>query len=280
MVRAVRWLILILAGLALLVSLSNWYAPPQRVNDWETAFGPAILAWWTGANPYAVEPDYVSPPWVLLILAPLAPLPAAWAMTLPALALLYLSYQRRKPQLLILVGLSVPFIVESLYANIDWLVMLGVAIGGPLGGILDTVKPQAGVFAIVAEVARRKTWRRRALLLAPLILLALLTAPLWLDWLHGMAHIGSYQTRSLTSLYPRWLGLSVGAWACVWAWRKQSPLWGCVASLGLAPYWQMHSLLPLLFLVADRDWRAGVALNGTLWAVFGLIVAGVLPIAL
>ena len=246
-------------------------------NDWSIYFVPATRAFLSGQNPYTFVPGYASPPWTLGLLAPLVWLPPLLAMALPLLALLYLSIRRRKPYLLALVGLSFPFIAGSVYANIDWLVMLGVAIGGPLGVILDTVKPQAGVFAILAEVSARKKTASRLLLILPLCLLALVSIPLWSGWLHNIVSVGGHQDRSL-SLFP--YSLPLGIVALYLAWRRKSPLWGCIASLSIAPYWYIHSLMPLLFLVADRNWRAGLALNAASWLLVGLIISGIVPVQL
>jgi hypothetical protein len=38
--------------------------------------------------------------------------------------------------------------------------------------------------------------------------------------------------------------------------------------------------LPLLFLLADRNWKWGVVANLATWAVVALIVAGFIPIDL
>jgi hypothetical protein len=145
--------------------------------------------------------------------------------------------------------------------------------------ILNTVKPQAGVFANVALLARCQTWRERLALVAPLVVLALLTLPLWGAWLAGMRTVG-YDTgigRNF-SLFP--YSIPVGIFGLVLAWRRASVLWGVIASLCLAPYFYIHSFMPLLALLTIRDWRAGLALNAALWGVIALVLWGVLPMAL
>ncbi len=213
------------------------------------------------------------------MLAPLAWVPAAAAMLFPALALLYCAYRVRKPYLIPIVALSFPFMAATVYANIDWMVMVGVVIGGRLGVVLNTVKPQAGAFANIALLAKCKTWRERVLLVAPLIIMALLTIPLWGDWIAGMRTVG-YNTGVVRnfSLFP--YSIPLGIIGIILAWRRQSVLWGVIASLALAPYFYIHSLMPLLFLISDRDWRIGVAVNLMLWGLVGLIVAGVVPLSL
>lgn len=249
------------------------------LNDWSTSFVPAALLWLTGGNPYAAPQPFASPPWSLFVLAPLAWVPAWLAMLLPMLALGYCAYRLRKPHLIALVGLSWPFIAGTLYANVDWLVMLGAVMGGPLGAIMVTIKPQAGVFAIVGALSQRTTWRARARLLVPLVILALLTLPLYDAWLAGMRTI-SMETGTLRnfSLFP--YSIPAGLILLVIAWRRQSVLAGVAASLALAPYWYIHSLMPLLFLVSAKDWRYGLAFNAALWGLLALIVTHIIPTAL
>lgn len=274
----IRVVIIIVLAVAIIGLALYAYQFVAWGNDWQLAFAPAGQALLAGQNPYQVAPFYASPPWGLLVLAPLSIVHPALAMLLPALALLYLAYVRRKPYLIFLVGMSAPMFMCTVYANIDWLVMLGVAIGGPIGAVLDTIKPQGGIMAILAELARRDTWRARALLLLPLAILVLLTAPLWVAWLHSMATVGTNQERSLTSLYPRWLGIVVAIPALWRTWRRKSPIWGCIASLALAPYWQLMSLLPLTYLVADRSWRWGLVMDVVLWIVTFLVIAHIIPL--
>ena len=249
------------------------------VNDWSVSFAPAALYWLTGRNPYTTSVPFASPPWSLFVLAPLVWVPPLLAMFIPALVLLYCAYRVRKPWLIPVVGQSWPFIAGSLYANIDWMVMLGAVIGGPFGIILNTVKPQAGIFANVAFLAKKETWRERFMLVLPLLILALLTLPLYADWLHGMRTVG-YETGTIRnfSLFP--YGIPVGLVGIFLAWRRKSVLWGVIASLCLAPYFYIHSLMPLLFLISNQNWRIGIAINAVLWVVFFLIASGVITMAL
>ena len=174
--------------------------------------------------------------------------------------------------------MSFPFLAATVYANIDWMVMLGVVIGGRLGVILDTVKPQAGAFAIVAEVAKKETWRERLKLVLPLAVLAVLSVPFLLPWLNRMFAVGeSAQIRSF-SLFPYTIPLGI---ALLWlTWKRKEPLLGVFASLCLSPYFYIHSLMPALFLLGDRNWKWGVVMNILLWGVFALILVGVIPIDL
>src|SRR5258706_7745891 len=139
-------------------------------NDWNTFLVQAAIRFLSGQNPYGA--GFGNPPWTLLFLIPTIHVPIQLAMLFPAIVLLILSIYKRKPALIFLVGTSFPFIASSIYGNIDWMVMAGVAIGGPLGVILDTIKPQAGIFAIVSELSKKDKWKDRLKLLIPLIVLS------------------------------------------------------------------------------------------------------------
>src|SRR5258706_3912793 len=117
----------------------------NSMNDWDQFLAKAGLEFMAGRNPYGH--GFGNPPWSLFFLGPLGNVSPWVAMTFPTIALLFLSVRFRKPYLLLVVGTSFPFICTSAFGNLDWMVMLGAAIGGPLGVILDTIKPQDGLFA-------------------------------------------------------------------------------------------------------------------------------------
>src|SRR5688572_11335677 len=190
------------------------------MNDWENTYIAGVIAFLTGHNPYSSTELFASPPWTLFFLAPLVWVPPQLAMIFPLLALFFLSLRPRKIYLLPIVGLSFPFIACSIYGNIDWMVMIGVVIGGRLGIILDTLKPQAGLFAVVAEISKRETTRERIMLLIPLAVLVVITIPLlgsWLDWMFviGAANNG---IRNF-SLFPYTIPL--GIIGLYLAWRRK-----------------------------------------------------------
>ncbi len=247
------------------------------MNDWDTCFALATLIVLGGGNPYWVA-WYYNPPWMTFALAPIAWLPPVAAMLLPLVVLAYASYKVRKPYLIALVGLSYPFVAQSLYANVDWLVLLGVVVKGPLGAILVTTKPQTGGLAFIAEL-REKTWRQRFLFLLPLALvigIATLMFPEWIDRiLHPTILIAGNRN---FSLFP--YSLILFPFALYWCWKRSDPLWGVVASLCVAPYYYVHSYLALMFLLADRNWKLGLAFSAVLWGLFALVYTGVIQLNL
>jgi hypothetical protein len=103
------------------------------MNDWDNTYIAGVLAFLSGKDPYSTTQLFGSPPYSLAFLAPLAWIPPQAAMLLPAIALLYLTVRFRKPYLMFIVGTSFPFIACSVYANIDWMIMIRWAFGGSAG---------------------------------------------------------------------------------------------------------------------------------------------------
>jgi hypothetical protein len=247
------------------------------MNDWDTCFAMATLIVLGGGSPYWLA-WYYNPPWMTFFLAPIAWLPPLAATVLPLLALTFAAYKRRKPWLIALVGTSYPFVAQSFYANVDWLVLLGVALGGPLGAMLVTTKPQAGAFAFIGEL-REKTWKQRFLFLLPLALVVGVSTLLYPEWIDRILHptILISGNRNF-SFFP--YSLILFPFALWWCWKRSDPLWGVVASLCIAPYYYVHSYLPLMFLLAERNWKLALAFSVVLWGLFALIYTGVIQLNL
>jgi hypothetical protein len=244
-------------------------------NDWSRAFAPMVQGILHGHSPYDT-PGYNYPPWLFLPLLPLFWVPWWLAMFFPAAVLTFAAWQRRKPWLIPIVATSFPFIALSIYANVDWVVLLGLIIRGPVGAILVTTKPQAGAFSIVADLKERKRWRERIRLLLPLFIVAAVSTLIFPHWITAMLGTPDRIPERNASLFPYSIPLGIAAlWLC---WRKADPIWGVVASVSLSPYLYIHSVMPLLFLLADRDWRLGMLGNGLTWLVVFLSLVGVIPI--
>jgi hypothetical protein len=241
------------------------------VNDWDEFFVAAVKALLRGDSPYTVQGFY-NAPWLVFLLLPLAWIPPRFAMLLPGIALVIAARRRQKPAIIPIVGLSFPFIALSLYANVDWIPMLGVALGGAAGPLLVTTKPQAAGLVILAFV-KQSGWK----VLWLLVLAAAICLILWPNWPFDILEGGQLTAKKRNlSLFPYTIPLGIAA---AWlAWRDGDELWGCVASLSLAPYYYVHSLVPLLFVLADRKWWWGVLGNLATWLIVALSIMGILPI--
>ncbi|MBN1203188.1 MAG: hypothetical protein JXJ20_15160 [Anaerolineae bacterium] len=229
--------------------------------DWWKYFGPALRRMWRGADPYSIR-DFYNPPWLLLVLAPLVLLPRDWGSILPPLALIAAAWRRRAWWTVPIVGTSLPFIALTNFANVDWVPMLGVAWGGAVMPLFVTTKPQAGGVAMLAA------WRRPArygVLIVFMLVSVLLLPSWWRDMSQGMALTTSPYNASLMpfSLLPGIAAVALTLWC-------ESMLWGCVASLLLAPYWSLHSLVPTLFLLTCKNWRWGLMISVAMWSVVGI----------
>ncbi|MEO1665979.1 MAG: hypothetical protein AAFU54_15180 [Chloroflexota bacterium] len=246
------------------------------MNDWDQTFLPMVRAVWAGQNPYDLV--YVNPPWLFLPLAPFFWVPWWLAMAFTPLVLIWASVRARKPYLLAIVGTSFPFIALTVYANIDWVAWIGIVLGGSVGAVLNSAKPQVGVFSILADLKNAETWRKRAIMLAPAAVIALISTiiyPEWISAMFGQLDIGPERN---ATLFP-WL-LPLGIYALWRTWRDGDRLWGVGATLCIAPYYYIASITPFLFLVADRNWKWGVALNVLSWVFVILVVLEVIPVTL
>jgi hypothetical protein len=148
-----------------------------------------------------------------------------------------------------------------------------------LGVVLDTFKPQAGGFAIVAELAKKKTFKEQFSLLLPLIILLVISIPLLPSWIYWMFAIGNTNNGIRNfSLFP--YTIPIGLISLWFTWRRKDPIWGCVASLALSPYFYIHSAMPLVFLLAEKNWKWGLAANLAIWGLIFLIILGYVPVKL
>ncbi|GEM_PF-3423390 len=158
--RAGGWLIggLLLIGLAGLIG----HTVPVGVDFGNTfyAVGRAI---WSGQSPYSVR-SFLSPPWVLPLIAPLGILPLQWAwgiFTTIGLGAYLIAFvrMRLKPIVLALLMLS-PFVWFNLYyGNIDWLILLGATLPPQWGIWLLVIKPQMS--AVLIALWAYRLWRKR-----------------------------------------------------------------------------------------------------------------------
>jgi len=232
------------------------------MNDWDNLIR-ALVAALHGASPYT-EPGFYSPPWLLIFLVPLSPLPRITAHFFPLLALGYAAHHSRKPLLIPVVALSVPFLSLMSTGNIDWIAMLGALSFGRLQAVMLSVKPQAAGFALVAYLHRDR-WRY----LLPLAALVVAGYALW-RW--PVVLIGANPARERWNVSQVPYTWPIGIYALWRCWRDGDLMWGCIASLSVSPYFSTISLVPLHYKVAERHRRIGVLLSVASWFYVVLVV--------
>jgi hypothetical protein len=142
------------------------------------------------------------------------------------------------------------------YANVDWLVLLGATLPPPFGLWLVVVKPQVGAGVVLFWILRREArWYSLALVGAALLLnYALLGIP-------SMTSAGAQ-----ASVFP--LGLPVSALLMWWAIKKADIAYALPSSAFASPYYSMTSWLSLAPLA--RSWRWLLAVVVASWLVFAL----------
>jgi hypothetical protein len=227
------------------------------MGDWHI-FTDAAHEMLRGGNPYDLQGVYHAP-WLFVIVMFIAWLPQTGMIVLAWLTLAFAAWYKRKPLLIPVVGLSLPFLILIRWANVDWLALFGVLGVGHFQPLFLTVKPQATGLALVAYLNRDR-WRFLSLFVIGLVLGFLLYH--WpfnvLDSREEVLHMGHNWSLWRTT-WP--LGI-VALWL---AWRRQSVEWGVVASVALSPYWALYSLVPLIFVVAAKDLRLGLLLSVASW---------------
>ncbi len=220
-----------------------------------------------------------------MMLAPAGWLPERLAVIigtlLPIVALTYTSWKVRKPYMIALVGLTFPFMELCIWGNLDWMPMLGMLSINALSPFLLAVKPQAGALAAVGYLGslRGKNWKEYVRVFGPVIVIGIPLLFLYPGFLHNLFVVNNRLPNiSNFSLFPYTIPLAV---PLLWlSYRRADPLYGALASLCVAPYFYFHSIIPSLFLIADRSWKWGVAVNVLTWVIFALIFLKVIPITL
>lgn len=242
-------------------------------TDWLRHFQPLAAQWVSGGG--VLYDGVFNPIWTLPLLAPLFFLPAWCSHLYPFAALGYYAHKRRKWWIIPLTAFSFPFVTLVIYANIDWVVLVGIACNNAWSPLLLTIKPQAGVFALAAMLKHR-TPTQRLRLFAPLAVVAITLTLLYPEWL-GVFGSAQSRTSQAFNLSPFPCLVPVGVYALYRAYRDSIALAGVIASLCLSPYFHTYSLAPLIALLAERDWRLGLAACLLSWLILVAKLVG-LPV--
>jgi len=187
--------------------------------DWLLTNWPTIQSWLHGGNPYGppLYPGmgFFNPPWLLPLQAPLAlfpPIVGAWGMALiSTLGMVALCIKLKHPWIALLVACSLPMLEVIWNGTVEGFVLWGLVIGGPIGLLLISIKPQvAGLVALVwvCRAWKESGWRGVARLVSPTAAVAAISTILYPQWIGAMfgAHQSAFQGNFLVNLFP-WLVL-------------------------------------------------------------------------
>ncbi len=197
-----------LSGLVVLVLVLTFALLPIPGGvDWETFYAAAERVW-TGQPLYGEEvvwhSHFYNPPWVAVLLAPLALLPFRWGWAVVSVATLILvtavvrrwrgGYVR-----VILVLLSPPMLYTLLHGEIDGLVLGGLLLPQQYWILVALSKPQVA-FGLMFGIPRKK-WLPTVALTGSVMLVSLLWFGNWpLEILRQPKPL-------LTDTWNLWLGL-------------------------------------------------------------------------
>ncbi len=215
-------------------------------TDWRDVFLPSIHKLFQGENPYGS--GLYNPPWVLVLLSPLALFPvrlsAALACVLNFVVYGAIAYRLGAKPLALAAFLISPLVMYNGYdGNLDWFPTLGLLMPPQIGLFFVLAKPQIGIGVAAfwaVEAWRKGGWKEALRVFAPVSIAFLLSFGVYGLWpINGLWM--SQHTHN-ASLFP-WsipLGLSLLAWAI---WRRK--FWYSVmAGPFLAPYLMLHSYAP------------------------------------
>jgi hypothetical protein len=247
-------IVLIALGVLLIVVV-RWF--PIGV-DWQGTFH--ARDW---ADPYARR-GFLNPPFTLFFL-PHRFLPLEWGNAVNILlnvgVILFAIRRLGGGALAIVLTFTSPVFFDLCRTNnIDWLPLLGLALGPQLGPLLIICKPQS--LGAVLLIWAKKDWR---ILLVPagVLLLSLL---IWGFWPARISVSSRLEVPYNFSIFP--VGLPYGIYLLWKAWKTDDALLAAVATPLFAPYFAPYSLAGVLSVVTCRDRKAGLWLYLVIWGFF------------
>jgi hypothetical protein len=244
--------------------------------DWIVFAYPALMAFLSGRDPYTAVPGFVTPPWLLLLLSPLALLrPEHGVVALGVITLTGLvALCRRGGHTWLALPLAVSFPMATLlwHGQVDGVALWGLTLGGPVGLLLLSAKPQvAGLVGAVWLVRawRSGRWRAVLTLLAPTAIVAAVFILLYPSWLRGVAQAAGWA--HTTNGFP-WLA-PLGVAGLVAALRQEREDLAALATVLIAPYANVQSWVGALALLALRYPLEGVVAALATWVIPALLLA-------
>lgn len=257
--------------LVLAVYVVIWLSP-ARGHDWRDSFAPAGRRWW---DPYQVP--FHNPPWVALLLWPIALLPLRAGFIVNGLLAIavtvWLILREGGSWLAILVTLlSPPFIGTQLVGNIEWIPILGILIGGAWSVPFLMAKPQtAGLVAILFFKRARFNWR----FWLPMVGVLAASLLIWGWWPAKIPPLPQDSGTWNLSVFP-W-GVPLGI-LCAWlAWKRDALHWVLLAGILLTPYFGIGSLTPAVAVWSARYPRGMGIIVTVFWVLVGFLLVTLRP---
>lgn len=244
--------------LAMAFSSLQWFG-----LDWRQFYQPGAL----NATPYELR-KVVAPPWTYWTLWPVAVLGDNLSLGVLALAtmLICMLYMRDWPKFAVLC-LSIPFQATLVLGQVDALSLIGLMAPAGLSLLFLTMKPQG---AILAMLNKRATGA--SLLAIACVFVVSLAAHGW--WPAVLLEPMGWDSN--WSLWP-W-SLPVGLALLWWQGKRgfDSDAALCLASLCVAPYFCVTSLLPVTAAaIKELDLPCAAAFAVLPWAL--VVAMGVVP---
>jgi len=247
----------VLAGGLFLIAWVLFTYLPVTYQDWTVAFRPAALRW---DNPYYEGWRIFNPPWLFPILYPIALLPpAAGGGLLILISIIVVAVYVGSPSKMFFVICSASMVGLITLGQLDALLLLGLMMPKGLGIPVLMLKPQ-GVF--LAILPRLNRW---SILVTVLILgISVLIWGFW--WENILANQPNAGVN--ISLFP--YTVLPGLILAFYGLKRKSDAFLCVASLCLAPYFMIHSMIPaVVAIIKETDnWRWWTATVLGTWLYF------------
>jgi hypothetical protein len=227
------------AGLAVLIVFVMSRVPKIGI-DFNMLYS-AGRAVWNLKNPYMISPGFYAPPWMLLVLAPIALLElqtARWVWFALGIICYIIAFKRLQlSNLSVMVLLLNPFVYfDLMLGNYQWLIFLGATLPVAFGSWIVILKPQVS-FVLFGLWLKQRRW----VSLIPIAALAALFA------LQAYALPNPGGMFWSTDVWP--YGIPVGIALAWFAVKRDDMLLALAAAPFLTPYvgvttWTM-ALLPL-----------------------------------
>jgi len=249
--------VLLPAGVALFAVV------PVTYKDWVDVFRPAALHWLT---PYFQPGLVFNPPWLFPLLYPIALLPERiGAGLIMLLSFIVLGVYVGSPKKMAAVALAAPMTMLFTLGQLDAILLIALLLPAEWALPLLVIKPQGVFLAMLPRLTRRS-----AAVLAGVLAVSVLVWGFWWQHIIGFA---PNQTVNV-SLFP--YSLIAGLPLLYFGLRRRSDAMLCAASLCVAPYFMLTSMLPAIaaFVKEVDDWRWWVAIIVVSW-IYLLAARGV-----